>query len=51
MTVAVSFDHLIRLTDDIGLFEHALGSVRRRAARRGRCGAGCPVGASGPGRR
>ncbi|CAO5259539.1 glycosyltransferase [Frankia sp. AgKG'84/4] len=30
MTVAVSFDHLIRLTDDIGLFEHALGSVPRR---------------------
>ncbi|CAO5165612.1 Glycosyltransferase [Frankia sp. AiPs1] len=27
---AVSFDHLFRLTDDIGLFEHALGSVPRR---------------------
>ncbi|MEX5633511.1 glycosyltransferase [Parafrankia sp. FMc2] len=30
MSSAVSFDHLFRLTDDIGLFEHALGSVPRR---------------------
>jgi hypothetical protein len=26
----VSFDHLLRLSDDIGLFEHALGPVPRR---------------------
>lgn len=30
MTADVSFDHLLRLSDDIGLFEHALGSVPRR---------------------
>ncbi|WP_232303532.1 glycosyltransferase [Pseudofrankia sp. DC12] len=29
MTVDVSFAHLIRLTDDIGLFEHAEGTVAR----------------------
>ncbi|MDT3444592.1 glycosyltransferase [Pseudofrankia sp. BMG5.37] len=30
MTSAISFAHLFRLSDDIGLFEHALGSVPRR---------------------
>ncbi|EFC81006.1 hypothetical protein [Parafrankia sp. EUN1f] len=30
MSSTVSFDHLFRLTDGIGLFEHALGSVPRR---------------------
>ncbi len=30
MTAVVSFAHLFRLSDDIGLFEHALGAVPRR---------------------
>ncbi|MBL7494975.1 glycosyltransferase [Frankia sp. CNm7] len=30
MTTPISFAHLFRLSDDIGLFEHALGSVPRR---------------------
>ncbi|WP_250279634.1 glycosyltransferase [Frankia sp. Cppng1_Ct_nod] len=30
MTVIVSFAHLLRLSDDVGLFEHALGAVPRR---------------------
>ncbi|WP_261560263.1 glycosyltransferase [Frankia tisae] len=30
MTTAISFNHLFRLSDDIGLFEHALGSIPRR---------------------